>query len=680
MAASVSPTTGILASPGIGSNLDVNSIISGLMQAASAPVTTLQNREASYQATLTAYGTLKGAVSQFQGAMAGLANAAQFNSVTATPNDPGVLSASANSSAAPGNYAVTVNHLAQAQTLVAAGQSSATTAIGTGATTTLTFQYGTISGGSLSGGQYSNASFTPDATQATESVTIDSSDNSLFGIRDAINAANIGVTATVINDGSSSPYRLVLSSNDTGAAKAMRISVSGDSSIANLLGQDPAGTQNLTQTSVAQDAALTINGIDITSPSNTVTGAIQGVTLTLNSESSTTLNVARSSSATQNAVQAFVQAYNALDGELDTLGSYNSSTKQAGLLQGDFTVQAIQGQLREALSSPSAGGSGAFSVLSQIGVSFQKDGSLALDTTKLGNAMTANFSDIAGLFAAVGKATDSSISYVSSTGNTQPGTYAIAVTRLATHGGLTGSAPAGTTITAGVNDTLNLTIDGASTTVTLLPGSYSADSLAAMVQSAINGNSVFSSAGVAVTATQSGGTISIGSNSYGSSSQVSVTGGNGLTNLLGSNSVSSAGLDVAGTINGVAAGGSGQFLTGALGDASEGLKVQVAGGSTGSRGSVSYSQGYAVRLNALANNFLDSQGVINAATDGINSTISDIENQISDWNDRLTAIQANYQAQFTALDTMISSLKSTSNFLTQQLANLPTIGSTSKSN
>ena len=131
------------------------------------------------------------------------------------------------------------------------------------------------------------------------------------------------------------------------------------------------------------------------------------------------------------------------------------------------------------------------------------------------------------------------------------------------------------------------------------------------------------------------------------------------------------GVDTAGTINGVAAAGSGQYLTGATGDASQGLKIQISGGTTGARGTVNYSQGYAYQFNTLANSMLGSDGVISSSTDGINASIKRLNVDQQAMSARLTVIEARYRAQFTALDTMISSMNTTSSFLTQQLANLP---------
>jgi flagellar hook-associated protein 2 len=217
---------------------------------------------------------------------------------------------------------------------------------------------------------------------------------------------------------------------------------------------------------------------------------------------------------------------------------------------------------------------------------------------------------------------------------------------------------------------MDVTIDGVRASLTLAAGTYTAATLAAEVQSKINGASAFSGAGISVAVTHTGGILSITSNRYGSASNVGV-GGTGAVNLLGAAPVGTVGVDVAGTINGAAAAGSGQYLTGAVGNAADGLKMLVTGGATGSRGTVNYYQGYAYQLNNWLTNLLDSKGALSSRTDGINRSIKDIGTQQAAISRRLTDIEARYRKEFTALDTLIGSMTQTSNFLTQQLANLP---------
>ncbi len=659
-----------ISSPGIGSNLDVNGIVSKLMQIEQQPLTLLDTKEASFQAKISAYGSIMGAFSTFQSTVNSLNSTSKFQAVSATPADNTILTASASSTATPGSYKVEISSLAQGQKLVATGQATTSASIGQG---TITLDFGTISGGTLgTDGKYSGASFTSNGS-GVKTVTIDSSNDSLLGIRDAINNAGVGVTASIVNDGSGTPYRLVLSSDSIGASNSIKISVaeSGAPGLAAFLAHDPAGltaAQNLSETVTAQDALLTVNGISITKSSNTISDVIDGVTLNLlkTTTAATTVSVAHDTSSITTSVQAFVKAYNDLSKSLTDVSSYNASTKKGGILQGDFTVLQLQAKLRSILNTPLSNSSGTLTNLSQIGISFQRDGTLTLDSSKLSSAINNNFSDIASLFATTGATSDSLVSYVSATSNTQHGTYTVNVTQLATRGFLTGSAaPTSTTINAGVNDTLDVSVDGTATTITLNAGVYTATTLAAELQTQINGASAITSAGLSVNVTQSGGAFTITSAAYGSSSAIAVTGGNGLLNLLGT-PTQTFGVDVAGTIDGQTASGAGQYLTGSGNP--NGLKILINGGVTGYRGTVSYSQGYADILSSLTATLLASDGPLATRNSGLNQSIQNVADQRTAIQDRLVTIEANYRAEFTRLDTLISSMTTTSSYLTQQLA------------
>jgi flagellar hook-associated protein 2 len=661
-------------STGVGSNLDVNSLISKLMQVESQPLTSLAKKEASYLAKLTAYGSLNGALSSFQSAFVGLNSTSTFQNLSANVGDATILNATTTSVATAGNYNINVTQLAKAQTISSAGQVSTTDTIGSGASTTVTFQFGTISGGTLTNGVYTGASFTQDANQAIGTVTIDSSNNSLQGIRDAINAAGKGVTASIVGDGSATPYHLVLSSNKTGATSSLKIDVSGDAAMQSLLSYNPAGSQNLTETTTGQNANLSINGINITSASNTVNDAVQGAAITLSKAGSTTLNLSNNTSGVQNSINGFVKAYNDLQATFKSLTGFDASTKKGGVLTGDAAARGAQSQVRNALSSAVNGLGGNITTLSSIGISFQKDGTLSVDSTKLQNALTNNFKDISGLFATIGKATDSLVSYSSSTSATTQGNYALNVTALATQGNLTGDLDlnAGNT-TIDPNTSINVTIDGTSSAVSLAAGSYTASQLTTLIQTSINGTTAFSAAGIKINAAVTGGGfLKLTSNSYGSTSNISLNNGTGtvVSALTGSISSGTAGTNVTGSLNGVSAVGSGQFLTGSAGSASEGLKILVSGGTTGDRGTIHFSKGYASQLSNLFSSIVGTAGSISSSTDGINRTIKDIGKQRDTLNSRLIDTEARYRAQFTALDTIISGLNNTSSFLTQQLSAL----------
>jgi flagellar hook-associated protein 2 len=668
-----------ITAPGIGSSLDVNAIVSQLMAVERQPLALLERRESDYQAKLSAYGTLKGALSTFQAAMNGLADATKFEVVTASAADPSLFTTSADGKAVPGSYSLEIEQLAQQQKIRSEGFVSTSSVVGSG---TLTIQYGTYDNGLNT--------FTLNSTKSAQTVTIDPSNNTLSGIRDSINAGNIGVSATIINDGSSN--RLVLTAKDAGAANSIRITVNdddgvhGDAAGLSQLAFDPTAAagngKNLTQAQAAQDAKLQIDGIAISKSSNTITDAIEGVTLNLlksNPDSTTTLNVTRDGAGIKTSVEAFVKAFNTVNQTLSDLSSYNAGNKKGAILQGDSAALSIQRWLRSTVTAATGSTSeqaGSLTSLSQIGVSFQKDGTLAVDATKLQAAIDGGFDHISSLFATSAKPADSLIAYHGSSDKTTAGRYLVAVTQLATQGVLTGSQAAGLTISAGVNDQVDITVDGVLASINLSAGTYaSADALAAELQSKLNGAGTLTEADIEVVVSQSGGALNITSARYGSASGVTLSGSNGGSNLFGASSISTPGVDVAGSIDGVAATGSGRILTAGTGSPAEGLRLTVEGGALGARGSVDFSRGYADRLSKLVEDLLADDGLIAARVDGINASIKDIDRRQEDFMQRLSATEARYRRQFTALDTMLASLNQTSQFLQQQLASLPKINS-----
>jgi flagellar hook-associated protein 2 len=359
--------------------LDVPSLVSQLMAVERQPINKLESKVSDTEAKISSFGTLKSLVSTLQSSLATLTG--KFSAYAAGSSDATVLSASAGNTAVAGSYTLSVSSLARAQNLVAAGQPSSTEVITAGAST-VTFVVGST----------------------TTNVTI-GANATLEDIRNAINTANVGVSATIVNDGSDgTPYHLALSASKTGTANAITsitVQSGGDDNLNGLLAYNPTGnapdTATLTQTVAAANANFTVNGIPITSSANTVADAIQGVTLTLkNTTTSTTLTVERDTDAIVEAASSFVESYNALVSQLKSRSAYATNGGTAPVLSGDGTVRMMQEQLRITLSTAATGGT--LSFLSQVGISVQVDSSLKLDSTKLTSAMANNFADVSNLF------------------------------------------------------------------------------------------------------------------------------------------------------------------------------------------------------------------------------------------------------------------------------------------
>lgn len=644
-----------ISSPGIGSNLDVNSIVSQLMSLERRPLTQLDRKEASYQAQLSAYGSLKGAISSFQSSLAGLRNPSRFESFRAQTGNAAVISATAASTAASGNYTVTVNALALPHVLQTAGAASTTTASSTGS---ITLQSG---------------------SGAIHAVTIDAGNNTLAGVRDAINAAQSDVRAVIINDGSATPYRLVLTASDGGSSNAITVN---HTLTAGAL-RDAFDGLSTAQTAV--DASVTVNGVVITGAGNTLADAIPGISLQLSGTGTTSLSVTRDTGAIQSAAQGFVKAYNDLSGALASLTAYNATTKQAGPLAGNSSALGVQAQIRAALGNALPGLSGPVTRLSQIGIEFKRDGLLALDAAKLDAAIAANPNEIGGLFALRARSDSNLLQYARSGAETTAGSYEVQVGAAATQAAVTAAAPpAASTVIDNSNDTFTFELDGvASGSVQIAHGTYAPAALGDALQAAIDGSAALDAAGAAATVTLSGGTLAINSVRYGDASQISALGGSALASLGFSGGETASGTDLEGhfVFNGqeISATGTGQELTAAAGAPADGLSVRYSGTAgqllSGAEGTLNLSEGYAVILNRLATRFLETNGTINSRTEGIGRSIDEISRQRERLNLRMNAVEARIRAQFTALDTLLGRMSTTSNFLTQQLANLP---STSK--
>ena len=375
---------GNISSAGIGSGLDVASIVSKLMSIERAPLTALETQATSYNSRLSTMGKLQ---SQF-GAMRDKANAlvatTLWSSTTATASDSAALKISTASNAVPGNYAVAVNRLAVGQTAISTPLADSSATLGTG---TLTIALGSYGEGSPAAG------FTAKDGSSALTLSIGGGDSSLAGLRDKINSANAGVLASIVTDATGA--RLSIRSRESGAENAFRITATETSDDGNAatglssLGFDASASSSpMLRTTSAANADLTINGIAISSASNTLNNVIDGLTMTLQKTSATPVDVTVKSdtAAVRGAITDFVAAFNSLASYLHTQTAYNADNKTGGALQGDQGALGMQSQLRGVLNEGSSATS-LWGRLSDIGIALKTDGTLETTTTKLDNAL-----------------------------------------------------------------------------------------------------------------------------------------------------------------------------------------------------------------------------------------------------------------------------------------------------
>ncbi|MEC5344867.1 flagellar filament capping protein FliD [Brenneria populi] len=389
----------VTASLGVGSGLDLTSILEKLQAVEDQKVTVIENKQTAYTNKTTAYNTLSSALGTLSTAAEALTDTSLYNSKITSTNT--AFSTTATSDATAGSYSVYVSQLATAQSLVSGTQSDKSSALSS-SDSTLTITVG----------------------DTTKEISLTADQTSLNGLVSAINGAGAGVTASVIQSGDSS-YQLVLTSDDTGEASTMTIS-STDSTLNDIIGYDSSSSSGaMTQAVAAQDAILTVNGVTVTRSSNTVTDVpSEGVTLTLTAVSTAaeTLTVSASNDDLTTAIQTWVDAYNSLLSTFTTLTAYNEEyatddddSTNNGALVGDSLLRGVKNKLKSLLSSGQDNDT--FQVLSQLGISVNViDGTLSIDSSELSTALSENADDVKAFFIGDGTSTGLATQMVSTIG------------------------------------------------------------------------------------------------------------------------------------------------------------------------------------------------------------------------------------------------------------------------
>ena len=368
---------------GIGSGMDINGIVSQLVSAEGQPqFNAIARQETAAKAIVSGLGSLKSALSTFQTAVQKLNNINLFKTTKAVSGNESIVKVTAGAGSAAGSHVMQVTQLAKAQSSIAATEfTGATEVVGSG---TMTFSVG---------------------AKTPFSVTIDASNNTLAGIRDAINGAadNNGVTASIINVNNATNTgtisKLVLTAKDTGVANGFSVAVTGDAGLSRLDTSVPANFTGV----AAVDAKILIDGQVATRSSNVITDVLQGVTLNLQSAAAlntdVNVDITLDNAAIKETISGFVTAYNALNSTTDSLGKFaGTSGGSNGALLGDSTLRTIKNDLRQLASAPVTSASSSFNTLKTIGIDIDKDGVMTLDGAKLDQALAANLSSVSDVF------------------------------------------------------------------------------------------------------------------------------------------------------------------------------------------------------------------------------------------------------------------------------------------
>ncbi|OAD82224.1 flagellar hook protein [Comamonas thiooxydans] len=364
-----------ISSIGIGSGLEVETIVSQLVALESKPIAALQTKATGINTQISAFSQLKSQISNLQDQIDKLTKPATWLGNTLTSSNSTQVTGTATSSAVQATYDVEVSQMAAGQT-IGSGLVASGTTLGPGKLT-------------ISMGTYGSNGLTPntkDGKNVSFSVDITAEDDSLAKIAAKINAAKGDVSATVLKDHTGE--RLVLQSKTTGVNSAFSVEAEG----AGLQQFAYNGTDGTMKRSVeAQDTLAKINGIDMASHTNVFEEVAAGVTLTVAQKSAkdaapVRITIANDTATAKTALKNLVESYNALSNALKTMTAYDKDSKTAGTLQGDSTAINLQSAMRRLLSGPGGEG-GAFTSLSQMGIAFQTDGTLKIDDTKLDKAL-----------------------------------------------------------------------------------------------------------------------------------------------------------------------------------------------------------------------------------------------------------------------------------------------------
>ena len=484
----------------------------------------------------------------------------------------------------------------------------------------------------------------------------------------------------------------MLKADQPGLENSVNVSVSdtGDSNNTDASGLSRlafnTSVTNLDQTKAGANATLSINGLSVSSASNSVSDAVDGVTFNLKevTTSPVTITVARDTAKAKAALEDFVDQFNELTQTLNSLTSYNAAASQDSVLTGDATLRTLTSSLRDYLNKSISTGSN-YTTLAELGVTTNVlDGTLQIDSTTLQQVLDTDPAEIGRVLAAFGSTTDSNVQFVNATANTTEGSYAVVGTESASTAGswLAGGSLGNPSFNGGNNARFSLTIDGLGTQTITVSNNFDTNVndnasdtteealIAADIQASIT--SAFGSA-VATVAFESG-ILKITSASTGSSSSVTLSPDSGASYTEGNSRLGiSTGQSTAGTstysytLNGLSTTESSGILTGAVGSQVEGLQFKVTGNASGSLGTVNFTRGIATQINDLVSDLLSTGGLIEARLDGLNSSVEDLSDQRDALEIRAAALERRYRTQFNGLETLISQLNTTQTYLSQAL-------------
>jgi flagellar hook-associated protein 2 len=643
MADSTSSVSGLI------SGIDYRSLIDQIIAAEGKPATQARSAVDSIKAQQTAIATYRGLLDALRTAAKGMRDGTSFDAMSASAaaivGTKPIVSASASPTAAAASYNVSVTSLAKAQKLGSVPQVNTATPVGVTGTFTVNGQ----------------------------AVTVNATDT-LLDVRDKINALNQGtgptrVSASILSVSGSS-QRLVLTSETLGAAGATLADTSGN--VLQTLGflSDATTVDTGAVLQAGTDANFSIDGVNFTRTSNVISDAVAGLTFTLTGEDPTAvtqIKVERFTEGARTAVKGFIDAYNKLTAFIKTQGTAAAEGAANPALYNDTLIRAMRSSLPRTLLAAVPGAAADLLTPGMAGLTLDKSGVLSLDETKFNNAFENRLPDLRKLLQQTGTTTGTGLSYVASTTSTKAGTGAVTVTQLATRSSVTGAGLAGG-VYGGAGDTMTVTDTrlGKSATINLTNGMTSTQ-----IRDALT--TAFGTNGLGLTVTDVGGQLQIEQAGFGSSAGITVAYGAGAGGEPVAAGTYANGLDIAGTIGGLAATGAGQVLVGAAGSDYAGLSVRYDGAATGAVGDVTVNLGTGSEFERMLDAMVEANtGTLAKRDTAASASILRLQERADRLDARLEVRRESLLKQFARMEVSIASFQNQAKSVTAILGALTT--------
>jgi flagellar hook-associated protein 2 len=653
---------------GLVSGLDTTSIIEGLVSLQKSQVDRLNVKKSEILTEQAAFQGVEARLLSLRSSMSQLnrSTGSVFDQTTASSSDESILTVTSESKAIPGSYNVRVNSLARAHQIGSQGFSDPSTTISTG---TISFQVGDRS--------------------ATE-ITIDTSNNTVDGLVNAINTQSDDVSASIVYDQGNSAHRILLTSKYTGEANEINVTNNLITPTGSEVLPDFSGAAIQDATNAQLQLGSGAGAIVAEYDSNVIDGLIDNVTLNLESADASkdiNLKVTRDTESAKIAIEGFVENYNSMIQYIDDQTAFNTSTNTASPLLGNRTVSTLKTTLSSMVTESVPGLSSSVNRFSQLGIDIDNGGKLIINSSELESALQGNTdgiepTDIQRVFGMSGVSDNSGVSFLLGSTRTQASTssYQVDILQSAERGSVTATSVLDASIVIdSSNNQIQLSIDNLETdTITLASGTYTQEELASHLQSRINGIDTRDFDDVDVSLES--GFLEITSQRYGRSSEISAISGTASSILGFDGTETGVGQDVAGSfiVDGVVetATGTGRVLIGdSDNDNTADLQVRVTltSGqvSGGVEANLNVSRGISSSLDKYFGELLDtSVGTIKTAEDNFTLRIESLDASIARVNSISESKTEDLIAQFTALERVLSDLQGTSSFLTSQLASL----------